>query len=210
MKPSRPEVPFLSSTPAVRPEDTAEGSKGRFSFADVPEEVKVSDDDGSLAEDGYQEEEEPFQKNELEDLDAVHKASATAPGPSPIHSHTTTSTTTGFSLGNTVDEAVLEKPPHPVRITAASESSHVKSIQQPTVVGAFSAVDKSVGGGIKPPGSQPTKAEPALAPSGLFLPATKAEVKQSPFDVCVVLTQEKEISVILYKLIRHRMQMNLN
>lgn len=193
-------MPFLSSTPAVRSEDIEEGSKGHFSFGDVPEEVKVSNDNGSLAEDGYQEE-EPSQKNELEHLDAVHKASASGPGPSPIHSDTT-STTASFSLGNKVDEAVLNEPPHPVRITAAGESSNAKPIPKPTVVGAFSTVDKSVGGGIKPPGSQTTKAEPSIAPSGFFLPATKAEVKQSSFDLDVVLIQEKEISVILYKLHR--------
>ena len=177
MKPSGPEVSFLSSTPAVRPEDTAEASKGHFSFGDVPEEIKVSDDDGSLAEDGYHEE-EPSQKNELEHLDADHKASASRPGPSPVQSDAATSTTASFSLGNTVDEAALKKPSHPVKITTAVESSHTKPIPKPTVVGAFSTVEKSVGGGIKPPGSQPAKAEPALAPSGLFLPATKAEVKQ--------------------------------
>ena len=200
MKPNRAEVPFYSSTPAVKSEDTAEGSKGCFSFSDpIPEEIKVSDDDGSLSEDEY-EEEEPLQEKELEHLDAVHKASASGPGPSPKHSDTTSSAKGSFSLGNSLDEAVLKKPPNPVRMTAAAaESSHAKSIPQPTVVGAFSAVDKSVGGGIMPPSSQPTKVEPALAPSGLSLPATKAEVKCSLFDVYAVLIQEKEISVILYQ-----------
>ena len=187
----------------MKPEDTVERSKGRFSFGSVPEEIGVPDDDGSLAQDGY-EEEEPCQKNEHEHLDAIQKASASGPGPSPIHSDTTTSTKASFSLGNTLDEDVLKKPPQTVSITeAGAESSYAKSIPKPTVVGAFSVVDKSVGGGIKPVGSQPTKAEPALAPSGFFLPATKAEVKQSSFDVYVVLIQQKEISVILFKLVRH-------
>ena len=206
MKPSRPEVPFLSSTPAMKPGDTAERSKGRFSLGDLSEEIKVPDDDGSLAED-ESEEEEPCQENELEHLDAIHKASTSGPSPSPLHADRTTSTKASFSLGNTLDEDVLKKPPQTVSITAASaESSYAKSIPQPTVTGAFSAVDKSVGGGIKPPGYQPTKAEPALAPSGFVLPATKAEVRQSSFDLCsmyVILIQEKEISFILYKLVRH-------
>ena len=210
MKPSGPEVPFLSSTPAVRPEGTAEGSEGRFSFGDsIPEDIKVSDDDGSVAEDGYQEE-EPCQEKELEQLDAIHRASASGPSPSTIQSETTSSTKGSFSLGNSQDEAILKKPPHPVRITTAVESSHAKSIPQPTVVGAFSAVDKSVGGGIKPPGSQHEKAEPALAPSGSFIPATKAEVKRSLFDLYVVLIQEKEISAIMYKVDIIEMQLILN
>jgi len=184
VKPSKPEVPFFSSTPAVRPEGKAEGSKGRFSFGDdpIPEDIRVSDDDGSVAEDAYQEE-EPYQEKELEHLDAMRGASAS--GPSPIQPETTSSTKGSFSLGNSQDEAVLKKPPHPVRITAAVESSHAKSIPQPTVVGAFSAVDKSVGGGFTL--SQPRKAEPAVAPSGLFIPASKAEVKLSLFEIYVVL-----------------------
>lgn len=184
VKPSRPEVPFFSSTPAIKPGDIAEGSKGSFRFGDpIAEDSKVSDDDGSLAEDGTQEE-EPCQEKELEKWDAMHKASASAPGPSPTQSETTSSTKGSFSLGNAQDEAVLKKPPQPVRITATADSSQAKFISKPTVVGAFSAADKSGGGGgIKPPGSQPPQAEPALAPSGLFLPATKAEVKRSFFYV---------------------------
>ena len=181
MKPSRPEVPFFSSTPSIRPEDTSEGSKGRFSFGDpIPEEIKVpdddDDDDGSLTEDGAQEE-EPCQEKELEHSDAIHKAPASGPGHSPIQFERTSSTKGSFSLGNTQDEAVLKKPSHPVRITAAVERSHAKFIPQPTVGGAFSAVDKSGGDSIEPPGSQPAQTEPALATSGLLLPATKTEVK---------------------------------
>jgi len=190
VKPNRPEVPFYSSTLAIRPEDTTEGSKGRFSFGEtIPEKIEVPDDDRSLGEDGSREE-ELCQEKELEHLDAIQEASIIGPGPSPTQSETP-SITKGSSLGNEEDEAVLKKAPHPVRITASVERSQTKSIPQPTAGGAFSAVDKSVGWGIRPPVSQPTKVAPVLAPSGLSSPSTK-EVNLFDFYVAV--------SFIVYKL----------
>ena len=184
-------MPFYSSTPAIRPEDTTEGSKGRFSFGEtIPEKIEVPDDDRSLGEDGSREE-ELCQEKELEHLDAIQEASIIGPGPSPTQSETP-SITKGSGLGNEEDEAVLKKAPHPVRITASVERSQTKSIPQPTAGGAFSAVDKSVGWGIKPPVSQPTKAAPVLAPSGLSSPSTK---EVNLFDFYVV------VSFNLYKLV---------
>ena len=180
MKPSISEVPFFSSTPAIKPDDTAEGgSKGSFSFGDpIPEQSEVSDSDESPTE-GSQEE-ESGEEQELEQWNVIPKAPSSGSDPSPIQSGATSSSKGGFSLGSLQGEAVLKKPPQPVRITAAVDSSQVKSISQPVVVGAFAAVDKSGGVSIKPPGPQTTQAEPAKPLSGLFIPTTKAQVHVKP------------------------------
>lgn len=172
-------MPFFSSTPAIKPGDTAEGSKGSFSFGvTIPEQNEVSDDgDGSLSE-GSQEE-ESSEEQELEQWNVIHKASSSGSGPSGPGA--TSSSEGGFSLGSAQDEAVLVKPSQPVRITATADSSQAKSIQQLAVGGAFAAVDKTGGGSMKPPGSQTIQPEPAKPPSGLFLPSTKAQVKPSLF-----------------------------
>lgn len=54
-----------------------------------------------------------------------------------------------FSLGNKVDEVVLNELFYFVRIIVVGESLNVKFILKFIVVGVFLIVDKFVGGGIK-------------------------------------------------------------
>lgn len=155
MKPSRPDVPFYSSTPAIKPGDVAEGSKGTFGFGvPISEQIDKSDSDESLSDEGSQDE-EPCEDQELERWNTIHKATSSGPASSLMQSG-----------------AELKKP------APQTVSSQAKSIPQSAVIGAFSTVARSGDEGIKPPESQATQAEPAKASSGLFLPTTKGQVKR--------------------------------
>lgn len=167
---------FYSSTPAIKPSDTAEGSKGTFSFGSpIPEQSEVSDGNGSPSEESQEEE-----SGEEQELEQWNVPSLTESGPPPIQSGVISSSKGSFSLGTSQDETVL-KPSLPMRITPAADSSQTKSTPQLAAVGTFPAVDKSGGVAIKPAGSQTIPEEPVKPPSGLFLPTARTQVKTVSF-----------------------------
>lgn len=169
-------MPFFSSTPAIKPSDTAEGSKGIFSFGGpIPEQSEVSESNGSPSEESQEEE-----SGEEQELEQWNVPSSTESGPPSLQSGVKSSSKGSFSLGTSQNEAVL-KPSQPVRITPAADSSQTKSIPQLAAGGTFPAVDKSGGVGIKPAGSQTIPAEPVKPPSGLFLPTARTQVKTVSF-----------------------------
>ena len=184
VKPSKPQVPLLSSTPAVNPSVAAEG-KDRFVFSlptrEQEKEAGVDDDDGSASEEESETDgDEPHEdEQELEQLTAASRVpAASVPGFSlGGTTFVPASSATGkgvFSAAVAKDEAELKKPAaQPVRLVAPDRLQD-KPTPLPTASGAFSAVGK-------PAGSQAalntTQAEPPKASASFSLPATEEQVQ---------------------------------
>ena len=184
-------MPFLSSTPAVNQEATADEQNISIRFnLPTTAQQEESDADGSESESEEESQSEDYEpqedEEELERLSAASKMPDAGPVPSAA--------ATGFSIGGAtfvpgasatavkdafsaaVVKDELKKPTAQSVRLAAADSTQADPTPHPTLHPTPTAAFSSV---VKPAGSQGTSntTEPAKTSGGLLLPASKEQVQ---------------------------------